>query len=1734
MPLARLENFLKNLNGNTLYVDPNELDASDAIDNKGNSRLRPFKTIQRALLEAARFSYVAGQNNDLFDQTTILIAPGTHYIDNRPGYWVDSSLTIKDVNNNTRSIVEFNLSSNFNLNDPSNELYIFNSIDGGVIVPRGTSIVSTDLRKTKIRPRYVPDPNSELVSRSAIFRLTGACYIFGFTIFDGDPLGKVYNTNTTNTVVPSYSHHKLTAFEYADGKNLVTRNGNATGKTDLDMYYYKLSQAYGNQSNRPVIPGYNNFQKSVDENRIVGELGLGEISISDVISGDGGTGTNVITVTTQTPHGLAPFTPILISGVGQQQSSTTELEYNGNFLVAQVVNEYQFTYLLSDIPTESLNPSVSGAVVKVISDTVSSASPYVFNCSLKSVYGMCGLHADGSKATGFRSIVTAQFTGISLQKDDRAFVKYDDVSGTYKYQENYGVNEFLHQESTAIYRPEWESYHIKASNDSFIQCVSIFAIGYSKQFVGETGGDQSITNSNSNFGAIALYSKGFKKDSLAKDNHGFITHIIPPKDFSLSDNDIRFYTIDSSLTSSLAASTQYSRIYFKDYNDVLNPPSPKIRGFALGGKESDKLYFKQVQDEYSIQIYPNYKLDYNITSIDTDTNQLTLQSVSGIYTGSSAKIVSKNAILPDGIEAQKTYFVRPYGGNTIKIYENLVNAESDVSPVDVKNTVGLTTSNLYFVSKVSDKNSGDVGHPIQWDNTNKNWYIGVSSNTASTNFWSTLATVSSPTAYVKRKIDARSNEDRVYRVRFVVPKESQNASAPTSGFIIQKSSSALNSLYSQSNSTQLVDDNDNEVSLVRNTGIIIDAWYDSGTQTATVVTHEDHGLKVGDKISINNLKSDNEPDPVGLGTGTGFNGEFTVASVVNELEFTYTLTVDPGEITTGASTYQSWLTSRDCAQTSNYRVPPYTIYDSNRGDLPYFICKQINKSYQVYSIKEIQKYVQGSTDGVYHLIVNSYKNTPSVSPFNIDEYKLSQSVENLYPVQDLDNPLADPEPTVTAASRKYIGKVDVNNLERSTTKETIVEFFKDFNVGKKISQITKVGDVCTITTETNHGLGGVRKTTISSSGSGFTSGTYYDIPLCGGTGSNATANVTINPSGSVSEVSIANPGSGYSIGDVLSLRGIPGSTTAATIVITTVNGLIFNPADPDSVQILGCVNEGNNGVFVISSVTANTITYKNPNGVAENSSTGGAILSGLGYPVVTSPDGSVYDSVTNTTTITTPSTSPHSLVPGNKVIFSDGSNLVSGISTVTSVTGITTFTVKGDASSATSVYSVGLVPTLKDTNSSNENLNSRQYTIYTGYKGRTNQIVTTTNTNFLVATIEGLNKGEFIQIDDEIMLVTRVSGGEIYVKRALFGTRLSSHPNQSSIKRIKILPIELRRNTILRASGHTFEYTGFGPGNYSTGMPSNQSRILTGDETLISQALTAHGGLVVYTGMNSNGEFFIGRKKFDALTGQEVAFSSPTAGETTNTGDFDNLTVNKITVNNEIDASTAIEVVNKLTVQTDFNVVGVTTFSSTIESTNCSTGALVISGGVGIAKNLNVCGDETVSGSLTVSGDSIVSGDSTVTGDLTVGAGSSIIGNGTIPIGGIIMWSGTIANIPTGWNLCDGSSGTPDLRSKFIVGAASDAGIGVTFDANTGAVSGNYAPGNTGGEVAHQLTVAEMPSHNHSYNSPGAIPVRGDITQVTVASTSNTTGQTTGSQGGDDYHENRPPYYALAFIMRTA
>ena len=228
MPLNKLDNFLKNVEGRILYVSPSDLDASDAMSNQGNSQTTPFKTIQRALIEAARFSYVPGNNNDITEKTTILLMPGEHLIDNRPGYKVKNNggnLQVLTRANGvvTEDQIKLNLESNFDLNQEDNILRKFNSINGGVIVPRGTSIVGLDLRKTKVRPKYIPNPTDSDVASSAIFRITGACYFWQFSIFDGKLSEKVYtdpdNFDAVNFVKPSFSHHKLTCFEYADGVN---------------------------------------------------------------------------------------------------------------------------------------------------------------------------------------------------------------------------------------------------------------------------------------------------------------------------------------------------------------------------------------------------------------------------------------------------------------------------------------------------------------------------------------------------------------------------------------------------------------------------------------------------------------------------------------------------------------------------------------------------------------------------------------------------------------------------------------------------------------------------------------------------------------------------------------------------------------------------------------------------------------------------------------------------------------------------------------------------------------------------------------------------------------------------------------------------------------------------------------------------------------------------------------------------------------------------------------------------------------------------------------------------------------------------------------------------------------------------------------------------------------------------------------------------------------------------
>lgn len=151
------------------------------------------------------------------------------------------------------------------------------------------------------------------------------------------------------------------------------------------------------------------------------------------------------------------------------------------------------------------------------------------------------------------------------------------------------------------------------------------------------------------------------------------------------------------------------------------------------------------------------------------------------------------------------------------------------------------------------------------------------------------------------------------------------------------------------------------------------------------------------------------------------------------------------------------------------------------------------------------------------------------------------------------------------------------------------------------------------------------------------------------------------------------------------------------------------------------------------------------------------------------------------------------------------------------------------------------------------------------------------------------------------------------------------------------------------------------------------------------------------------------------------------------------------------------------------------------------------------------------------SGPVVTAGNATISGDLKVTG--TISGMGTVPVGAIIMWSGS--QVPTGWALCDGTKGTPNLRDRFIVGAGA-----------------SYVVGDTGGANSVRLNENQLPSHSHNYSfkvagASGILATwESDFYYAGSSSTSYSTTKTTAAAGGGQAHENRPPYYALAFIQR--
>jgi microcystin-dependent protein len=1750
MTLNKLDNFLKNTEGRILYVNPSDLDASDSIDNQGNSLARPFKTIQRAIVEAARFSYVRGSNNDIIEKTTILLFPGEHIVDNRPGWAIYDNNGVAfavprtgGVGAPAISTLSLTLDSNFDLTQEDNILYKFNSYYGGVIVPRGISLVGLDLRKTKIRPKYVPNPTDPNVNNSTIFRLTGTCYFWQFSFFDGNENETVYTNPTFFTPqfksVPLFSHHKLSCFEYADGVNDIE----SYGLTDLDMYYSKLSNAFNVYreivDKFPESPG--GFAKTNPEWEIVGAFATDPINISNIISGNGATASSRITVTTSIPHKLGVGTPIKIRGV-----ATTN--YNISTKVQEVLSDTQFTYLLPSFPINlNANPSVSGATVIVETDTVTGASPYVFNCSLRSVWGINGMHADGSKASGFRSMIVAQFTGVSLQKDDRAFVKYDKVTRTYngvQITPVYGAelprgasqtdaSRVYHLDPEAIYRRGWESSHIKISNDAFIQVVSVFAIGFNKHFDAETGGDFSITNSNSNFGQIALSSSGFRKEAFLKDNRAYITSIIPPRAITTNniEENIDWLPIDVGLTTSVGISSHLYLFGFTAENATA--PSSVAQGFKIGAKENDLLYVNLNDTEYSAKIVMD---DY--VSSSTKSHTVTGSPTSSIFTignhtiqtGEKVIINSDIGDLPENISAHTVYYAIRHSSTQVKLASSLRNAEIGDS------ITVYGGQQLRILSRVSDKEGGEVGSPIQFDSSVGNWFVRVQQNNSIYNALNSLGGVdaldsSTDLSYIKRISDNRSLDEKIYKLRVVIPKEAPNSKNPESGFIIQESSSTGARTDSDFTATTI---SASDFDYNRNPRFISTCTVSANTVTA--IAERPHNLQSGEIVIIKNVQS--TTNTIGL-DNLGYNGTFEVVSTPNDMTFTYSI-IDVNGISHNVGNAINNTSIRTLQSLGRFER------SNNKSNI------------YIYRNEIISEYIEGVQDGIYHVYP---LNASNPIPIEFTDIEYSQSTVDLYPQLDRDNPNDNPPASKTFAKRAPIGDVVTSDLKKSVTRETTDKLVTTFGLGNRVTNVSSTASSATITFDRRHGFSGIVSGTITG-GSGYIDGVYYNVRLFNNVGQTdwrgATATVTVT-GGVVTAATITNPGSGYLSGNALffDLTRIGTGNGAARLTLSSA-GISTNIGDVVQFTGVGTTSDTYHRITNVNSATQVSIARTSGDPV---------IVSGQ-YAFPVGPSIQVTTTSYNSTTgvLTVNCASSHGLLGGNKfrIINSSRNNLGDYlVQSVISVTQFTVLTRKSLSASNGFILKHGLSANDAISDATEENFGIRNLTFYSGEVLRLNASVTPSTTTLSISTPVGISTsqrfplGTYIQIDNEILRITSSSNTtNINVIRGVLGTRPEPHSTNSLIRKIKPIPVEFRRPSVLRASGHTFEYLGYGPGNYSTALPQIQVKSLSDRESFLVQSQERSCGIVVYNGINNNGDVFAGNTKTLASSGEIVSFDIPSPTVTGQSSSalfdvFDEVTIKKnllveggssgallsqfdgpVTFNKEVrikgnltlGADSIFKITNpdvpasissNLFVGKDLTVAGKTRLNGEVTTDtgivpNTSKGGYLGSstkpfgeawiGEIGISTGTSLAEDRVIrtrTGNLTLAattGNSVaISTSASVTGDLNVTGKISAafldVPN-VAPIGSILMWPST-ASPPSNWRICNGIqlSQTTYAELYAIIGNTYNDGnetagnfripdLRDRFVVGTGP---SYTLNATGGAANVTLQIAQIPSHTHPF-----------------------------------------------------
>jgi microcystin-dependent protein len=343
----------------------------------------------------------------------------------------------------------------------------------------------------------------------------------------------------------------------------------------------------------------------------------------------------------------------------------------------------------------------------------------------------------------------------------------------------------------------------------------------------------------------------------------------------------------------------------------------------------------------------------------------------------------------------------------------------------------------------------------------------------------------------------------------------------------------------------------------------------------------------------------------------------------------------------------------------------------------------------------------------------------------------------------------------------------------------------------------------------------------------------------------------------------------------------------------------------------------------------------------------------------------------------------------------------------------------------------------------------------------------------------------------------------------------------------------------------------------STNLTSSNIIVTGGTVTGLTNFSTTLGQSTNFSSSNIHvtGGSATGLTAFRGATGQATNFSS--ANILVTGGSATGLTAFSATTGQATNFGSANILV------TGGSATGLTAFSATTgQATNFGSANILVTGGS--VSNITGSG-------VTLSDSDIQTSTATTktANDKTTAIATTAFVHSVLPTGIIVMWNNTAASIPAGWQLCNGSNGTPDLRGQFIIGAG-----------------GSYDPATTGGAATVTLASSQMPVHTHvqagtlttgtagshthtaTVTDPGhrhTLPLvqqvgtfgsqlhgawNGGSTATTTSTTgisvgintvtdhthsltlSGNTASAGGTSGTTQPHENLPPYYALCYIQK--